>query len=101
VPDRDHRAAGDGAHYEGDSPFKGATASAFAPSSLLSAGVIVVILLFLTKPIANLPKAVLGATIIAAALGLVDPAAWRALAADDHARRHAGAASTIACSTPT
>jgi sulfate permease, SulP family len=52
--------------------------------ALLSAGVIVVILLFLTEPIGDLPKAVLGATIIAAALGLVDPAAWRALAGTDH-----------------
>jgi sulfate permease, SulP family len=52
--------------------------------ALLSAGVIVVILLFLTEPIGDLPKAVLGATIVAAALGLVDPAAWRALAATDH-----------------
>jgi SulP family sulfate permease len=43
-----------------------------------------VILLLLTEPIGHLPKAVLGATIIAAALGLVDPAAWRALAATDH-----------------
>jgi anti-anti-sigma factor len=46
---------------------------------ILAAGVIVLILLFLTGPIADLPKAVLGATIIAAAIGLIDRAAWREL----------------------
>ena len=37
------------------------------------------VLLFLTAPIADLPKAVLGAVIVSAAIGLVDPPAWRAL----------------------
>ena len=41
------------------------------------------VLLFLTGPIADLPKAVLGAVIVAACIGLVDPAAWRALWATD------------------
>jgi sulfate permease, SulP family len=51
--------------------------------AVIAAGVILVILLFLTEPIADLPKAVLGATIIAAAVGLVAPAEWRALRATD------------------
>ena len=41
------------------------------------------ILLFLTGPIAHLPKAVLGAAIVAAAIGLIDISAWRRLAATD------------------
>jgi sulfate permease, SulP family len=48
-------------------------------SGLLAAGVILLILLFLTGPIADLPKAVLGATIVSAAIGLIDGAAWREL----------------------
>ena len=48
-------------------------------SGLLAAGVVALVLLFLTGPIADLPKAVLGAVIVAACVGLVDPAAWRAL----------------------
>ena len=51
--------------------------------ALMAAGVILAILLFLTGPIGDLPKAVLGATIIAAAIGLVDPAQWRTLRATD------------------
>ncbi len=43
-----------------------------------------VILLFLTEPVQYLPKAVLGAVIVSAAIGLVDPNAWRSLAAVDH-----------------
>jgi MFS superfamily sulfate permease-like transporter len=43
-----------------------------------------VVLLVLTAPIADLPKAVLGAVIVAAALSLVDPSAWRGLADTDH-----------------
>jgi MFS superfamily sulfate permease-like transporter len=53
-------------------------------AGLVSAGTIVVVLLFLTQPVQYLPKAVLGAVIVVAAVGLVDPAAWRALAAVDH-----------------
>ena len=51
-------------------------------AGLLAAGAIVLVLLFLTAPIADLPKAVLGAVIVAAAIGLIDPAAWRELASD-------------------
>ncbi|MGH3038825.1 MAG: SulP family inorganic anion transporter [Gaiellaceae bacterium] len=52
-------------------------------AGLFAAGTIVVILLFLTEPVQYLPTAVLGAVIVSAAIGLVDPAAWRALAAID------------------
>ena len=40
-------------------------------------------LLFLTGPIADLPKAVLGAVIVGACIGLVDIPAWRELWAND------------------
>jgi SulP family sulfate permease len=46
---------------------------------LISAGVIAVILLFLTAPVEKLPKACLGAVIVVAAFGLIEPAAWSAL----------------------
>jgi sulfate permease, SulP family len=49
-------------------------------AGLVAAGVAALVLLFLTAPVANLPKACLGAVIVAAAIGLVDPGAWRALA---------------------
>jgi high affinity sulfate transporter 1 len=52
-------------------------------SGLCAAATIVVILLFLTGPVQYLPSAVLGAVIVAAGVGLVDPAAWRALATID------------------
>ncbi len=52
-------------------------------SGLLAAGIVALVLLFLTGPIADLPKAVLGAVIVAACIGLVNPAAWRALWASD------------------
>lgn len=48
-------------------------------AGLIAAAAIAVILLFLTAPIADLPKSVLGAVIVVAALGLVDRPAWRAL----------------------
>jgi sulfate permease, SulP family len=49
----------------------------------VAAGVVLLILLFLTDPIEYLPQAVLGAVIIAAAIGLIEPDAWRALWATD------------------
>jgi SulP family sulfate permease len=52
-------------------------------AGLLAAGVVALVLLLLTGPIAYLPTAVLGATIVSAAVGLVDLAAWRALRASD------------------
>lgn len=52
-------------------------------AALLAAVAVVAILLFLTAPIAHLPKAVLGAAIVSAAVGLIDISAWRTLAAAD------------------
>ena len=52
-------------------------------AGLCAAGTIVVILLFLTEPVQYLPTAVLAAVIVSAGVGLVEPAAWRALAAID------------------
>ena len=47
---------------------------------LVAAAVAALVLLFLTAPVAYLPKACLGAVIVAAAIGLVQPGDWRALA---------------------
>jgi MFS superfamily sulfate permease-like transporter len=52
-------------------------------AGLVGAVAVVIVLLFLTGPIAHLPNAVLGAVIIAAATGLIDRGAWRALAQTD------------------
>jgi MFS superfamily sulfate permease-like transporter len=52
-------------------------------AGLLAAGAILLVVLFLTAPIAYLPKAVLGAVIITAAIGLIQPAVWRELAKAD------------------
>ncbi len=52
-------------------------------AGLLAAGAILLVLLFLTAPIAYLPKAVFGAVIITAAIGLIEPAVWRELANTD------------------
>jgi sulfate permease, SulP family len=62
---------------------------------LVAAGTILLILLFLTGPIAYLPKAVLGAVIIAAAIGLVDPGAWRALWTTDRVEVAIAAVTTV------
>lgn len=53
-------------------------------AGLVAAGSVALILLFLTEPVQYLPKAVLGAVIVSAAIGLVEPQAWRALAAVDN-----------------
>ncbi len=58
-----------------------------APSQLagiLAATSIALILLFLTDPIGDLPQAVLGAVIVAAALSLIDLPAWRVLRRTDN-----------------
>jgi SulP family sulfate permease len=65
-------------------------------AGLFAASAVALILLFLTEPVRYLPKAVLGAVIVFAAIGLVDPQAWRALAAVDHVEV-AIAAVTTAC----
>ena len=49
-------------------------------SGLLAAVVIALVLLFLTEPIQYLPRAALGAVIVTAAIGMIDPVAWRSLA---------------------
>jgi MFS superfamily sulfate permease-like transporter len=49
-------------------------------SGLIAAGVVGVVLLFLTEPMRYLPKATLGAVIVAAAIGLLDTKEWRGLA---------------------
>ena len=49
-------------------------------SGLLAAGVIALVLLFLTSPMQYLPTATLGAVIVTASIGLIDPNAWRGLA---------------------
>jgi high affinity sulfate transporter 1 len=48
-------------------------------SAIVAAGAVLVVVLFLTGPIADLPKAVLGAAIVVAALGLIEPRAWAVL----------------------
>jgi sulfate permease, SulP family len=52
-------------------------------AGLFAAAAVALILLFLTEPVQYLPKAVLGAVIVFAAIGLIEPQAWRALAAVD------------------
>src|SRR6266545_4626385 len=53
-------------------------------AGLVAAASVLIILLFLTEPVQYLPKAVLGAVIVFAAIGLVEPQAWRTLAPVDH-----------------
>jgi sulfate permease, SulP family len=65
-------------------------------SGLFAAAAVAAILLFLTEPVQYLPKAVLGAVIVFAAIGLIEPQAWRALAAVDPVEV-AIAAVTTAC----
>jgi SulP family sulfate permease len=48
-------------------------------SGLVGAGGIAIVLLFLTEPMQYLPKATLGAVIVAAAIALIDREAWRSL----------------------
>jgi SulP family sulfate permease len=65
-------------------------------SGVVAAATVAVILLVLTEPVQYLPKDVLGAIIVFAAVGLVDLSAWRALAAIDPVEV-AIAAVTTAC----
>lgn len=64
-------------------------------AGLLAAGAVAVVLLFATGLIDELPKAVLGAVIVAAAVGLVDGAAWRALSQTDHVELTIAAVTTV------
>jgi sulfate permease, SulP family len=59
-------------------------------SGLMAAGAVALVLLFFTEPMQYLPKATLGAVIVAAAIGLADAKAWRGLA------RTSGVETTIA-----
>jgi high affinity sulfate transporter 1 len=52
-------------------------------AALVAAITVALILLFLTEPVQYLPKAVLGAVIVSAAIGLIEPHAWRVLEAVD------------------
>ena len=52
-------------------------------AGIFAAVAVAVIMIVLTKPVQYLPKAVLGAVIVFAAIGLIEPHAWRALAAID------------------
>jgi high affinity sulfate transporter 1 len=52
-------------------------------AGLFAAAAVAVILLVLTEPVQYLPKAVLGAVIVFAAIGLIELQAWRTLAAID------------------
>jgi SulP family sulfate permease len=65
-------------------------------AGLFAAATVALILVFLTAPLQYLPKAVLGAVIVFAAIGLIDPEAWRTLAAIDQVEV-AIAAVTAAC----
>ncbi len=47
---------------------------------VIAAVVVALVLLFLTEPVGKLPTACLGAVIVAAAIGLIQPADWRNLA---------------------
>jgi SulP family sulfate permease len=62
---------------------------------LVAAATILLILLYLTEPISYLPKTVLGAVIISAAIGLVDPKAWQALWNTDRVEVTIAAVTTI------
>ncbi len=52
-------------------------------AGLFAAGAVVAILLFLTGPIQYLPQAILASVIVVAGIGIVNRAAWKALAAID------------------
>jgi SulP family sulfate permease len=65
-------------------------------AGLFAAGAVAVILVLLTEPVQYLPKAVLGAVIVFAAVGLIEPQAWRRLTAIDPVEV-AIAAVTTAC----
>jgi sulfate permease, SulP family len=52
-------------------------------AGLVGAGSIALVLLFLTEPMRYLPDATLGAVIVGAAVGLIEPDAWRTLARAD------------------
>ena len=64
-------------------------------AGFVSAATVAVILIFLTEPVQYLPKTVLAAVIVSAALGLFDSAAWRALAVVDRVEVAIAAVTTV------
>jgi len=64
-------------------------------AGLFAAAAVALILLFLTGPVQYLPKAVLGAIIVFAAVGLIEPQAWRTLAAVDPVEVAIAAVTTV------
>lgn len=64
-------------------------------SGLVAAAAVVLVLLFLTGPIADLPSAVLGAAIVVAAAGLIEPSTWRALWRTDRVEVAIAAVTTL------
>jgi high affinity sulfate transporter 1 len=64
-------------------------------AGIVSAVAVALVLLFLTGLIAYLPKAVLGAVIVVACLGLVDVASWRALWRTDRVEVAIAAITTV------
>ena len=64
-------------------------------AGIFAAVAVAAILIFLTAPVQYLPKAVLGAVIVFAAIGLIEPKAWRALAAIDPVEVAIAAVTTV------
>jgi SulP family sulfate permease len=64
-------------------------------SGLVAAVAVAVVLLLLTGPIADLPTAILGAAIVAAAVALIEPKAWRELWAIDRVEVAIAAVTTV------
>ena len=64
-------------------------------AGLVAAGAIALVLLFLTTPMSYLPSAVLGAVIVSAAIGLVDPERLARAGGRQPVRGRAAAATTV------
>ena len=64
-------------------------------AGLIGAVAVALVLLFLTGPIRYLPSATLGAVIVGAAIGLVDPRAWKVLARTSRAELLIATATTL------
>jgi len=64
-------------------------------SGLAGALAISLVLLFFTAPMQYLPRATLGAVIVAAAIGLIEPGAWTALSHTSRAELLIAAATTL------
>lgn len=64
-------------------------------SGLVGAAAVALVLLFLTEPMRYLPIVTLGAVIVSAAVGLVDPKTWRALSRSGRAEVSIAATTTL------